>query len=198
VSTVKKSTAMTLLACARRNSRHDGPLRLPAGPSGSSRRTFFTVVADTITQALQLPRDAEVAPSWIFACQPHDQCPNVPTDRRTTCAARVRPVIRHQTSVPAQKRGRRDEKRRPAAPRQHPARRCQEQSVGCSKRRPPNLPAQDRELVAQHDDLQFSRRRRPELKADQLEDTLKHDVARGNHGPPRKQLKRAASLRRPD
>ena len=45
----KKSTAMALFACARRNSRHDGPVRFPAGPSSSSRRTFFTVVADTIT-----------------------------------------------------------------------------------------------------------------------------------------------------
>jgi len=44
VSTVKKSTAMALLACARRNSHHDGPRRLPAGPRPSSRRTFRTVV----------------------------------------------------------------------------------------------------------------------------------------------------------
>jgi len=47
VSTVKKSTAMMLFACARKNSRHDGPLRVPAGPSCSSRRIFLTVVADT-------------------------------------------------------------------------------------------------------------------------------------------------------
>src|SRR5207302_8663441 len=33
VSTAKKSTAMTLFACACRNSRHDGPLRVPAGPT---------------------------------------------------------------------------------------------------------------------------------------------------------------------
>src|SRR5437870_13201552 len=29
----EKSTAMTLFACACRNSRHDGPLRVPAGPT---------------------------------------------------------------------------------------------------------------------------------------------------------------------
>ena len=40
VSTVKKSTDMMLGACARRNSRHDRPLRLPAGPSCSSRRIY--------------------------------------------------------------------------------------------------------------------------------------------------------------
>ena len=49
VSTLKKSTAITLFAWARRNSRHDGPRRVPAGPSCSSRRTFLTVVADTTT-----------------------------------------------------------------------------------------------------------------------------------------------------
>jgi hypothetical protein len=40
VSTVKKSTAMMFFACARTNSRHDGPLRVPAGPSCASRRIF--------------------------------------------------------------------------------------------------------------------------------------------------------------
>ena len=33
VSTVNKSVAMTLFACARRNSRHDGPGRVSAGPT---------------------------------------------------------------------------------------------------------------------------------------------------------------------
>jgi hypothetical protein len=47
VSTVKQSTAMTLFACARKNSRHDGPLRRPAGPRCSSRKIFLTVLADT-------------------------------------------------------------------------------------------------------------------------------------------------------
>ena len=48
VSTVKKSTAMMLLACVRRNSRHDGPRRT-VGPSPSARRIFLTVVAETTT-----------------------------------------------------------------------------------------------------------------------------------------------------
>jgi hypothetical protein len=49
VSTVKKSTAITLAAWARRNSRPVGPRRFPAGPSCSSRRIRLTVVADTTT-----------------------------------------------------------------------------------------------------------------------------------------------------
>src|SRR4029450_10359081 len=52
VSTVKKSTATTLAACVRRNSRHVGPGRFPTGPSCSSRRIFFAVVADTMTPSL--------------------------------------------------------------------------------------------------------------------------------------------------
>jgi hypothetical protein len=47
VSTLKKSTATTGFACPRKNSRHDGPLRWTAGPRSSSRRIFWTVVADT-------------------------------------------------------------------------------------------------------------------------------------------------------
>jgi DNA-binding transcriptional LysR family regulator len=48
VSTVKKSTASMLAACARRNACHERPERSPAGPSPSCRRIFLTVVAETL------------------------------------------------------------------------------------------------------------------------------------------------------
>jgi hypothetical protein len=48
VSTVKKSTASMLFACARRKARQEGPDREPAGPSPLWRRIFFTVVAETV------------------------------------------------------------------------------------------------------------------------------------------------------
>jgi hypothetical protein len=107
-------------------------------------------------------------------------------------------VVRHQTPVPAQKRGRPDEKRRPAASRQHPARCCQEQSVGWSKRRPRNLPAKDREFVTQDDDLKVFERSRPESQTDQVQNALKRDVANGRHGTSSKFREKAAILREPD
>jgi hypothetical protein len=47
VSTVKKSTASMLEACARRKARQDSPERSPTGPSPAWRRIFATVVAET-------------------------------------------------------------------------------------------------------------------------------------------------------
>jgi hypothetical protein len=48
VSTVKKSTASMLAACARRKARQESPERSPAGPSPAWRRIFRTVVAETM------------------------------------------------------------------------------------------------------------------------------------------------------
>src|SRR6266511_525116 len=47
VSTVKKSTASMLAACARRNARQERPERSPAGPSPAWRSSLRTVVAET-------------------------------------------------------------------------------------------------------------------------------------------------------
>lgn len=48
VSTVKKSAAIVLCACARRNARQERPARSPAGPRPASRRSLRTVVAETV------------------------------------------------------------------------------------------------------------------------------------------------------
>ena len=48
VSTVKKSTASMLCACARRNSRQESPARSPAGPRPACRSSLRTVVAETV------------------------------------------------------------------------------------------------------------------------------------------------------
>jgi hypothetical protein len=49
VSTVKKSVAMMLEACARRNARHVTDVRRGAGPSPLPSSTVRMVVADTDT-----------------------------------------------------------------------------------------------------------------------------------------------------
>jgi hypothetical protein len=48
VSTMKKSTASLLYACARGKARQEGPDRELAGPSPAWRMIFFTVVAETV------------------------------------------------------------------------------------------------------------------------------------------------------
>src|SRR5919204_2231755 len=48
-STVKKSTASMLCACARRNSRQERPARSAAGPRPAALRIARTVVAETVT-----------------------------------------------------------------------------------------------------------------------------------------------------
>jgi hypothetical protein len=78
--------------------------------------------------------------------------------------------------MPTQKRGRRDEKRRPPDPRQHPGRNRQQPSVGWPKCRPPYLTPQDRQLVAQYDDFKFLELSRPEQQEDKLQNALKRDV----------------------
>jgi hypothetical protein len=58
VSTVKKSQAMTPLACARRNSVQVGPLRRGAGPARAARSRVRIVVALT-------PRPSLRSSPWI-------------------------------------------------------------------------------------------------------------------------------------
>src|SRR6478609_1317872 len=93
VSTVKKSTAMMLLACVRRNSRHDGPRR-SVGPSPSTRRIFLTVVADNrYAEAFHLADDPMITPPRILAGKPHDQRSNVGGDRWSTRRTHVGPAF---------------------------------------------------------------------------------------------------------
>jgi hypothetical protein len=85
--------------------------------------------------------------------------------------------------MPAQKRGRRHEKRRPPGSRQRPSGSRQEPSVGEAKCWPFNLTAQDRQLVAQYNDLEFLELSRPEQQEDKLQNALKRDVKdRQDHG----------------
>jgi hypothetical protein len=47
VSTMKKSAAIMVSACARKNARHERPGRSPAGPRPACRSSLRTVVAET-------------------------------------------------------------------------------------------------------------------------------------------------------
>jgi hypothetical protein len=90
----EESTAITLFAWARRNSRHD-------------RR-------HDDSETSQLANDTLMAPPRILACEPHDQHANVRADRRSTRRSRISPALRHQATLATQERRWRHEKQRPA------------------------------------------------------------------------------------
>src|SRR5262245_20794212 len=82
------------------------------------------------TEAFQFAHDTLIAPARVFACESNDQHSNLTVDRRATGSSSVGPAFRHQTPMPSQKRRRRDKKRRPFDPRQHPSRGPKKPSVG--------------------------------------------------------------------
>jgi len=77
VSTEKKSTASIVRACARTNSRHVDPTRLPAGPSPASRSAMRTVVADTAIPSPFSSPTIRRYPAADFSRQTHDQVANI-------------------------------------------------------------------------------------------------------------------------
>jgi hypothetical protein len=147
VSTVKKSTAIMLLACVRRHSRRDGPRRT-VGPSPLARRICFDGGRrDHHADALELADDPLIPPPWIFLGKPHDQCADGRRDRWSTRCSRRSPPLRDQEPVPVLQRRRCDDKRRPVDPWQQPACDRQEHPVSGPKRRLPDLAAPYRDLV---------------------------------------------------
>jgi hypothetical protein len=71
-------------------------------------------------ETFQLANDTLIPPARVFPCQPNDQLSNLTVNARSTGSSFVGPAFRHETSVPTQKRRRRDQQRRPRDPRQHP------------------------------------------------------------------------------
>jgi hypothetical protein len=125
----------------------------------------------------QLALDAPVPPNRILARQPQHKFADVSVrSRATDAAARIRPAARDQLAVPAQKRRRRDKQGRPRWPRQRPAQRRQQHTVGRPQLRPSHLALQDLQLVAQHKNLELLRPLGAQAKHDQLEQTPAHPV----------------------
>src|SRR6266496_1769254 len=93
-------------------------------------------------------------------------------DRRPAYATRIRPASRHQVPMPAKQRGRSDDKRAPACPRQQTARGGEEDSIGRAQLGPSELATQHRELVAEHDDLELLELIRTEAQRGELQQAL--------------------------
>jgi hypothetical protein len=97
----EESTATTLFAWVRRNSRHNGPRRGPAGPRCTLRRTFLTVFADTtMPRPFSLADDTLVTPPWILACESHNQSAHLRVDGRPTWPSRVGPLPGDEPTMP--------------------------------------------------------------------------------------------------
>jgi hypothetical protein len=69
VSTVKKSTARMLAACARRNARHERPERSSAGPS-LAQQLAHSCRRDLDPEPAQFADDALISPARVLARQP--------------------------------------------------------------------------------------------------------------------------------
>jgi hypothetical protein len=106
------------------------------------------------TELLQLALDAPVAPARVLLGQPQDQRDHVVGERRAPASRRaMRPLARHQPTVPAQDRVRGDEEARPAPARQRAAQCREDRAVDGAELGSLHLAAQHLELVAEHGDL---------------------------------------------
>jgi hypothetical protein len=103
VSTVKKSTASMVCACARRNSRpgESGPL---AGRPQIrlSEELAYGRGRDCQAEPAELAGDPLVAPAWVLTREAEHQRADLAADRRPTSAFAVSPATGDQPSVPAQ------------------------------------------------------------------------------------------------
>src|SRR6185437_6488266 len=89
---------------------------------------------------------------------------------------RIGPAPCDQPAVPRQQGLRPHREGVPGTARQHPAKRCQQQTVVWLKPRPLDLAAKDRELVAEHENLQILLAVSATDQDDQLEQTADNEV----------------------
>src|SRR5262249_55575250 len=97
VSTVKKSQAMIVSACWRRNERQLETARLGAGGIPARASTLRTsVCGDGDPELAQFAHDPHVAPVAVLARKPQDQLPHVLVDSRPARPpVRIRPAPRN-------------------------------------------------------------------------------------------------------
>src|SRR5205823_7648426 len=117
---------------------------------------------DSDAESEQLALDPPIAPTRVLTREPHDELTHLARRWRAALTTRrMRPAPRDQLSVPAQKRRRRHEARRPCPSRQRAAEGRQESSIIGTKLRTSHLPAQHLQLVTQHQDLDLLLTLRP-------------------------------------
>src|SRR5919198_298158 len=142
VSTVRKSQASMLAACARRKARQDEWLRSGAGRRPPASSTFRTEVADTeMPKPFEFADDPSVSPVRVLVVEPQDQTAYRRLKQRPTGSPmRIRPAARDELAVPAQQRLGLDREGRPSGSRQGAAQRCQQPPICPRQLRLPSLP----------------------------------------------------------
>jgi hypothetical protein len=125
---------------------------------------------DRDAELAQLASDPQVAPTAVLAREPQDQLAHLTADWRPSgTAVRVGPAAGDQLPMPAQQRLRLNHERLPAASRQDPAQRREQQPVVRLESRLTDLPTEDRQLVPEHENLELLRPVTPSEEHDQLQ-----------------------------
>src|SRR6266511_1887248 len=171
VSTAKKSHATIPAPAAKQElpPRRTAPVR-GRTETGAPQNRPDRCRAHANAELAQLTLNPYASPARILPPETNDQLTYRRIERRTPGrAVPVSPLLPHQLTVPAKKRLRRNQKHRPAIPRQKPARSRKQQPVAPRKRRPPHRPPKHAQLVPEHRVLQLQRRdrRAPRKNANQ-------------------------------
>ncbi len=98
---------------------------------------------------------------------------------------RIRPAARHQLPMPAQKRRRRHQERRPHPSRQRPTKRGEQRPIVWAKLRTSDLALEHVQLVAQNEDLDLLLPVRAHPQHKQLQQPPQHPVQEQEHRAPR-------------
>ena len=120
----------------------------------------------------QLPLNPPVASARILARKPHHELTDLGRRRRPTGPpTRIRPTACDELPVPAQKRGRRHEERRPRPSWQNSTERSQQRPISLTQLRTSDLPFEHPQLVAKQQDLDLLLPLGAKTKDDELEQT---------------------------
>ncbi len=169
--------------------------RRPAQPATPRRRPQPVAMQDPShrrrrhphAELAALPHDPYVAPPRVLPRHPHHQINNIRGQPLLASSdGRIRPATRHQLAMPPQQRPGRDQKDRPALPRQQLRQHGQHQPIGRLIARPCNLPADHHQLVAQHGYLHIPgiRRRTKANQAQNAPEDHERQHAEHHNGQP--------------
>jgi hypothetical protein len=136
VSTVRKSQASVLAACARRKARHDECVRCGAGwRTGLEQHLAHRGCRNRDAETFELADDPLVSPVRVLPGESQDQLAERARERRSPRQpVRVCPPAGDELAVPAKQRLRLEREGRPGRPRKRAAQRRQQRPIPCVRR----------------------------------------------------------------
>ncbi len=151
VSTVRKSQARLVAACARRNERQSSRSLRCRRDTSRLQNVVHQCRRHVDPEFAQFPDDPDVAPVRVLARKPQNQLARRAVDRGPAWTlTRIGPVARDESPVPAQKRLRPHDQGMPVSGAAPPDRGCEQQPVAHRELRPAHLPPQGHQLMPQH------------------------------------------------